>query len=683
MLRVGVDTGGTFTDCVLWDSATQTLVTAKVPSRPDEPDAAVADGLARLVGKAGVRPSELGFVAHGTTIATNAAIMGKFAKAGLLTNRGFRDVLEIGTQQRPSLYRLYQSPRQTIIPRDRRLEISGRIAFDGSILEEVDADGVAEAARRLVSLGAQSIAVAMLFSFVNASQERRVEEIVRAAVPGVYVARSSAVSPELREYPRFATTAANAALAPLLNRYIRQLDRTLSDTGYRVPLHVMQSNGGLATAARSIGENAHRLVLSGPAAGVIGGSYVASEAGFERAVTLDIGGTSADIGVVVGSQARMRVGFALGNGLPLQIPTLEVEAIGAGGGSIASVDAGGALRVGPGSAGAVPGPACYGTGGQEPTVTDAHLMLGRIDPDNFLGGELKLHPELAAQAVAARVAAPLGCSVEEAARGIIAVTEANMAGAIRQTAARHGDDLREFALVAAGGAGPLHAVSLAAELQMRAVCVPLTPGLLSALGLLATDLRHDLTGPFLAFADQVDPTKLEQAFAQLQNEAERRLAHDDIGPDNWRLERGIDLRSVGQEYSLTVPIRSAERMAAVIARFHAQHERVYGHSAPGEPVEAVAVRLVAWGRFPRPTLAQAPGLAPAPGHPRTRRTWFGEAGGFVKTAVIQRQHLAGDVRIEGPAVIEQLDTTILVPPGYQARVAALDSLVIERAKAAE
>lgn len=675
---MGVDTGGTFTDCVLWDSATHRLFTAKVPSEPAQPDAAVITGLTKLADEAAIRPDRLGFLAHGTTIATNAVITGDFATAGLLTNRGFRDVLEIGTQQRPALYRLHQQPRQTIISRERRLEIAGRLAFDGQVLEEIDSAEVAEAARALGAMDVRSVAIAMLFSFVDPSQEQRVEEIVRETLPGVYIARSSAVSPELREYPRFATTAVNAALAPLLDRYIGQLDRTLVEGGYGAALHVMQSSGGLATAARSIGENAHRLVLSGPAAGVIGGSYVADAAGFDRAVTLDVGGTSADIGIVVGSATRMRVGLKLGNGLPLQIPALEVEAIGAGGGSIASVDAGGTLRVGPQSAGADPGPACYGRGGTQATLTDAHVVLGRLDPDSFLGGGLRLHPDLAWKAIEDCVAGPLGCSVEDAARGIVMVTEANMAGAIRQAAARHGDDLREFVIVAAGGAGPLHAVSLAAELHMAAVCVPLTPGLLSALGLLATDLRHDLTAPFLSFADDIRPEALDAAFRKLDAAGGRLLAEDGVEAADRVLEHGIDLRAVGQEYSLTVPTAAGDDMADVVRRFHADHERVYGHSAPEEPVEAIAVRLVAWGRFPRPTLTHLSRPTATTGGTRHRLVWFAEAEEFLDTTVLRREEIGREDRIDGPAIVEQLDTTVVVPPGYSARMVALDSLVIER-----
>lgn len=680
MRRIGIDTGGTFTDCVLWDPAVGELVTAKVPSRPREPHLAVGEGLRRLLLAAGSEAEDVDFVAHGTTIATNAVITGELAAAGLLTNRGFRDVLEIGTQQRPSLYRLQQAKRHVPIPRDRRLEIAGRIAFDGTELEPIDADEVEAQARRLVAMGVDSIAIAMLFSFVDPRHEEAVEAIVRSVAPDLYVTRSSAVSPELREYPRFATTAANASLAPLLDRYIGTLASDLARAGYRVPLHVMQSNGGLATARRSTGEHAHRLVLSGPAAGVIGGSFVAAAAGFSEAVTIDIGGTSADIGVVVDGAPRMRLGMALPTGLPLQIPTLEVEAIGAGGGSIATVDAGGALRVGPRSAGADPGPACYGMGGTAPTLTDAHLVLGRLDPGAFLGGEVRLDVQLARDAIERSVARPLELGIEEAARGIVAVADANMVGAIRATAARHGDDLRDSVLVAGGGAGPLHAVALAAELGMPAVCVPRTPGLLSALGLLATDLRHDLSGPLLAFAAELDEARLERAFAELETEAAHRLAADQVEPADRGLGRAIDLRAIGQEWTLTVPVGPGESVARVVERFHAQHERVYGHAAPDQPVESVAVRVVATGRFPRPTTRHEGAPARLPGRDRSRRAWFAEVGAFVDARVLDRAAVGPGDRLVGPAIVEQLDTTVLVPPGYTARVAALDSLVIERSE---
>lgn len=677
MARVGVDTGGTFTDCVFWDDDSGQLLTAKVPSQPSQPEAAVAEGVARLLAAADVEPTAIQFLVHGTTVATNAALTGELAAVGLLTNRGFRDVLEIGTQQRPALYSLRQVPRPTLVPRERRLEIQGRIAFDGREIEPLDEDEIARAAAQLAAFGVEGIAIAMLFAFVNPTHERRVEEIVRATVPGLYVARSSAVCPELREYPRFATTAANVALAPLLDRYIGGLDAFLRRGGHKAPLHVMQSNGGIATAARSIGENAHRLVLSGPAAGVIGGAYVATAAGLERVITLDMGGTSADIGVVVQGQARMRAGLTLPNGIPLQIPSLEVEAIGAGGGSIARVDAGGALRVGPQSAGAKPGPACYGLTGSEATVTDAHLLLGRLDPGSFLGGAVPLYSELARQAIERHVASPLGCSVEEAARGVIAVAEANMAGAIRRVAARHGDDLREFTLLAAGGAGPLHGVALAAELGMAAVCVPATPGLLSALGLLATDLRHDLAAPLIAFAADLAPDRLEHAFGEIEAEAMRLLEADGLAPEQRQLERAVDLRTVGQEWTLSVPLDRGEPFATVTARFHQLHERLYGHAAPEEPIESVAIRVVARGKLPRPLIADASGTA-GPGPAPQRKVWFAEAGGFVTSRIYSRAELGPAAEIDGPAVVQQLDTTVLIPPGYRAVGAAMNSLVIRR-----
>ncbi|OGN87001.1 MAG: hypothetical protein A2X23_12535 [Chloroflexi bacterium GWC2_73_18] len=675
MRRVGVDTGGTFTDCVLVDEATGDLAVAKVPSQPGHPERAVAAGLTRLLAAAAIKPGDVGFVAHGTTVATNAVITGQLARAGLITGEGSRDVLEIGTQMRPRLYALTQPPRPSLIPRDRRVEVPGRLAFDGTELDGIDEARTREAALRLVEAGVESIAIACLFSYVDPRHEERIERIVRDCAPGLYVARSSAVCPEMREYPRFATTAINAVLAPLLDRYIGGLSGILEREGVHAALFVMQSNGGIGTAARSVARNAHRLILSGPAAGVLGGAAVAAAAGLRDVVTLDMGGTSADIGIVPGHVPRTRLGMTLADVLPLQIPALEVEAIGAGGGSIAWVDPGGALHVGPASAGAAPGPACYGLGGTEPTVSDAHVVLGRLDPASFLGGELTLDTG-AARAGCALVAERLGCSVEAAARGILAVAEANMVGAIRRAAARHGDDLREFALVAAGGAGPLHGVALARALGIQTVCVPPRPGLLSALGLLAADLRNDLSRALLMFADRPDPVAVEAIFDELEIEAHRLLDEDGIAPAARRLERGLDLRYVGQEWSLTVPISAGEPMTRIVGRFHELHERTYGHAAPEERVETVSARLIAWGILPRPAIRASPPGARPPGA-RVRDVWFDGAGGAVRTTILRRDDLVAGATFAGPAIVEQLDSTTAVPPGATARVDPSGALLIE------
>lgn len=675
MTRIGIDTGGTFTDCILWDDETGSFALAKVPSQPASPDSAVRDGIDRLLLESGTPAAAVRYVGHGTTVATNAVITGSFARAGLIATAGTRDVLEIGTQMRPRLYSLTQHEEGAIIPRDRRFEVPGRLAYDGTELEPVNEAAVIAAVAELRAAGVEAVGIAGLFSFLHPRHEDQIAAIVERELPGVYVARSSQVSPELREYPRYATLAVNVTLAPLLNRYIGRLADALAGAGFGGGLYVMQSNGGVTTAARSVGENAHRLVLSGPAAGVLGGCFVAGLAGVRDVVTLDMGGTSADIGVAAGGIPRSWVGLKLENGLPLQISALEVEAIGAGGGSIAWVDDGGALRVGPQSAGAEPGPACYGRGGSLPTVTDAHVVLGRIDPDNFLGGGLRLDGLLARQAVGA-IAERLGRSAEDAAAGIIAVTEANMVGAIRRAAARHGDDLRLLSLVPAGGAGPLHGAPLATRLGMANLIVPPNPGLLSALGVLVADLRHDLARPFVSFLDQVDRHEMDGVVSRLASGADGLLASDGVPPEQRRFERALDLRYVGQEWTLSLPIADGESLASIDERYHTTHERLYGHAAPGERIEVTAVRVTGWGVIPRPVRLDAP-VRQVPRSASSRPVWFAETG-FVATTILDRAALHIGETIVGPAVIEQLDTTTLIPPGWQAIVHPAGSLILER-----
>lgn len=676
IVRIGVDTGGTFTDCILWDQASGTFALAKVPSRPANPDAAVQEGLAKLLD--GRDPRSVDLVGHGTTVATNAVIQGTYARAGMIVTSGCRDVLEIGSQQRERLYALDQPPRPALIPRDRRIEVAGRVTYDGAELEPLDEGAVVDAVTKLLADGVESIAIGGLFGYLHPQHEVRIESIAHSMAPQIHVARSSSVAPELREYPRFATLAVNAALAPLLDRYITRLSTALEEAGFTAGLYVMQSNGGVSTGARSVGEHAHRLVLSGPAAGILGGCHVARLAGVLDVLTLDIGGTSADIGVAVSGVPRSRGAMRLENGLPLQIPSLEVEAIGAGGGSIAWIDAGGALRVGPQSAGADPGPACYGKGGRAATVTDAHVVLGRLDPDNFLGGALTLDPALARGTVA-NVARLLDCSIEAAASGIIAVTEANMVGAMRRAAAKHGDDLRTLTLVPAGGAGPLHGVALADELGMPRLVVPPNPGLLSALGVLVADLRHDLVATLVEFLDQLDPAVLQAAIAKVSAEARALLLEDDVAPAYQRLEVALDLRYVGQEWTLTVPIEADATIESIDRRFHASHERLYGHSAPGERVEVTAVRIVGLGVLPSPDalVGQASTVARPTGD---RDVWF-PGPGFVTSSVLDRSALRPGEVVLGPAVIEQLDSTTILPPAWQATAHPSGSLVLQRRSA--
>jgi len=672
--RIGVDTGGTFTDCVMIDYSTDggRVSIAKVPSQPASPHEAILGGVAALGAGDGERAESL---THGTTIATNAVIVGDFAKVGLITTRGFRDVLEIGTQQRPLLYDLKQKPRPAMIPRQLRREVAGRIAATGEVVEPIDPDEVAEVADWLREQGVEAIAIACLFSFVNPDHENEIKRIVEERCPGIYVGCSSTASPEPREYPRFATAAVNAGLAPKIDPYVRELEERLNEGDTTDRLFIMQSNGGIGTADRCVGENVHQLILSGPAAGVIGGADEAARCGFDRCVTFDVGGTSADIGVIVQSEPRTAFEMELPNGVPCKLPHLEVATIGAGGGSIARVDAGGALTVGPESAGADPGPACYGLTGDEPTVTDAHLHLGRLSAAGLAGGEIQLKPELAEKAIAEKLGSRIDRSTDELALGLLDVLEANMAGAVRQAAAAHGDDLRDFAFVAGGGAGPLHAAQLIGLLDMPAAVIPARPGLLSATGLLRADLRHDLVTPVYRDENSITDADVESLFEDLEKQAVEALTGDGIPAERHVFERSLDIRYFGQEYSLAVPISAGETLETAISRFHERHEQTFGHASSDVLTEVVAVRLLAIGT--RSLEQPAPDLPKEKGEPvTTRQVMFSAEVGRVETEIYDRATLAAGQVVEGPAIVEQLDTTTVIPPGFEAEVHETGSLII-------
>ena len=677
--RIGVDTGGTFTDSVLIDYDTNTVRVAKIPSRPGEPHRAILDGVEQLRESASraAPPGGVGdieSVTHGTTIATNAVITGDLARVGLITTQGSRDILEIGTQQRPSLYNLRQRQKPPMITRDLRMEVAGRIAATGDEVEELDLAEAAAAADRLLDAGVEAIAVAGLFSFLNPDHEQAIQRVVQDRAPELYVGRSSGISAEPREYPRFATAAVNAALAPKVDPYIRRLEAALAAPPFATRLYVMQSNGGIGTAHRSVGENAHQLILSGPAAGVIGAAREASACGFDNCVTFDVGGTSADIGVVVGGIPRTGFEMQLPNGVPCRLTHIEVETIGAGGGSLAWVDAGQALHVGPQSAGAEPGPACYGNGGTQPAVTDAHLQVGRLSQRGLIGGDLPLDPALAEQALQT-VGDQLDTDASGAALGVLAVIEENMAGGIRAAAARHGDDLRDFVLVAGGGAGPLHAASVMRSLGMPAAVIPPYPGLLSALGLLGAHIRHDRVIPLLETGGSMSQSAVDEAFIALAAQVRTALEDDGLPADNHRLVRSLDVRYLGQDHALPVATTHGEPLETVIARFHQQHERTFGHAAPEVATEIVSGRIAGIGLRPMPDLE--PALASEPGGPyTTREVTFDRAEGPRAAGVFRRAELAAGQEVAGPAIVEQLDTTTVVPPGCRATVHASGSLII-------
>ncbi len=663
---VGVDTGGTFTDFVLLEDGE--LRVHKVLSTPSDPDNAILQGLSDL----GVG-ADLAALVHGSTVATNAVLERKGVKTGLITTEGFRDVLEIGRQTRPKLYAIRVEREPTLVPRDLRVEVTERLDELGDVLIPLDDDTVDEAISALSRAGVESVAVCLLFSFANPDHERRVALAARGA--GFHVSASFEVLPEFREYERTSTVVLNAYVAPIMDRYLGRLEQSLPG---EATLRIMQSNGGSISAATARQEAA-RTLLSGPAAGVVGAAYVASAAGFDRSISFDMGGTSTDVALIEGDVTETTDGSIGGH--PTKLPMIDIHTVGAGGGSIAWFDSGGALRVGPRSSGADPGPAAYGRNGTEPTVTDANVVLGRLIPDAFLGGGMRLDQEAALTAVT-EIAERLDSTVEEAALGMVRVANANMEAAIRVISVERGHDPRLFTLVAFGGAGPLHACELANALRIPRVLVPSTPGVLSALGMLAADILKDYVRTVMIGADQA-AGRVEPVFAELEKRGRDDLRHEGVGTDQTSIERYLDLRYVGQSYELQVPYEGD--LAAAVSEFHSAHDRRFGYSDPNERVQVVNVRLKARGVTDRPRIEREsiePNVVAEP--IAVRPVVFGADGRAVEiqTPIYDRTTLNPGVAISGPAIVTQYDTTTVLPPGWRLMVGATRSLIAEREESA-
>jgi N-methylhydantoinase A len=668
MTRIGVDVGGTFTDVVVVDDEGR-LRGLKTPSTPDRPDDGVVDGLEQAR-EAGVEPTDVTFLGHGTTVATNAVLEGELPETALVTTEGFRDVLEIGRQDRDDLYDLDFERPDPLVPRDRRLTVPERVGPDGEVIEPLDDADVAALAERLPDV--EAVAVATLFSFRTPDHEQAIAEGLReAGHDDRSISLSSNVLPEFREYERTSTTALNAALQPVMETYLDRLSRRVADVGIEREPAVMQSHGGL-TGAEAAGETPVNTVLSGPAAGVRGASYLASAAGYEDLVTMDMGGTSTDVSLVAGGEPARTTDWEIA-GYPLGVPTVDIHTIGAGGGSLARVDAGGALRVGPESAGADPGPAAYGRGGDRPTVTDAHVVLGRIHPDYPLGGDLSVDVEAAESAVERDVADPLGQSVPEAARGILAVARANMERALRVVSVERGHDPREFALVAFGGAGPLHAPRLAEELSMPTVLVPRLAGVLSGLGLLASDVEHTYVNAVVEPLADVTADDLTEWFDALVAEGRETLAAEGIDAGAMAFERALDLRYAGQSYSLTVPVENpsgnggdgdgdgTDPLDDAAERFHERHDAQYGHANPDEPVELVNARVRAVGEIPDVDVRSSVTGTVADAVLGERPVGFDDDTREV--TVYEHARLPPDAEFDGPAIVQADAATTVVHPG--------------------
>jgi N-methylhydantoinase A len=676
LARVGVDIGGTFTDLVL-RRPDGSLRVSKVPSTPDDPGLAVVSGLAALLQQAGVAPGEVAEIVHGTTVASNTILQKTGAPTGLITTRGFRDVLEIGRVRTPDLYDLTWQKPAPLVPRRLRVEVDERVAADGSVVTPLDEAGVVSAAERLQRAGVEVIAICFINSHANPAHEQAAGRLVRQAAPGIEVSASHAVLPEIKEYERTSTTVVNGYLLPVMRRYLASLAASLGRLGIDAPLLVVASNGGVM-GARQASERPAFAVGSGPAAGVTGAARLGAALGEANLIAFDMGGTTAKASLVEGGMPTLTTEYEFREGIStssrfikaggylLKAPAIDVAEVGTGAGSIAWIDDGGLLRVGPHSAGARPGPACYGAGGARATITDANVVLGYLNPEHLAGGELKLRAELAGEAIARDVAAPLGLSLVEAAQGARDVANASMARAIRAVTIERGRDPRDFILVAFGGSGPVHACDVAIALDVRRVLVPVSPGVFTAVGMLATDVQHHFVraaGGLLE--DEAARRRAGSRLETMVREARDVLAAEGYGPEQVRIETQADLRYAGQASELVIPVPGGgldrAQAGALREAFTREYTATYGH-ATDEPLEIVNVRVVATGLRQHRLDLRDVTVGGEPPARRRRPVHFRRGGPAVDTPVLARAAI-GTAPTPGPLIVEEYDATTVVPAG--------------------
>ena len=689
MKRVGIDVGGTFTDLIYVDEDQGEVVIHKLPSTPSDPALATLQGLDELCERVGVEAANIDHLFHGTTVATNIVLEHNGAKVGMLTTKGYRDILHIARHKRPLSFSLYQDvpwQQHPLVRRRYRRPIAERvIAPDGEVLTPLNEDDVRAAVRLMKAEGVEAVAICFLFSFLNPAHEQRAKEIVQEEFPECYLSVRNEVLPQYREYEGFSTVCLNAYVGPKVSQYVKRLDQTVTEKGIRGGLHLMTSVGGVATPEGAM-QRPVNLLMSGPVAGLIGGIWTGKKAGSPSVITLDVGGTSADIGVAPDGQMRMKhlLDTQVG-GYHAMIPMVEIDAIGAGGGSIAYIDTGGMFRVGPKSAGAEPGPACYGRGGSQPTATDALVVLGRLRPESFLGGRIQLQKQLAEEAIERELCRPLGTDLEQAALGVARILTHGMVEGIEVSSVRKGYDPRDFALVAAGGAGPLFACDIAQELGIPQVLVPRYPGITSALGLLATDIVYEFVTTEMQLFSSLDRDKLSADFAVLEQQATERLQADHLNAERTLIRRIADCRYIGQGYELRVelpggPIDEAWQQQAAEA-FHQAHEREYVRRFPDSDIQIVNIRVQGVGLISELRLRELPvgNGSPQDALTATHEVTFSVDGkpARLATAFYQRERLkAGDL-IPGPAIIEQLDSTVVVNPGLSATVDQYGTILID------
>lgn len=657
---IAVDVGGTFTDVSYVDESNE-LQVAKVPSTVDP-----IDGILSGVEQTGIDLSTVALFSHGTTVATNALITRNFPPAAMVTTAGFRDVLEIRRGIKEDLWDAYKDVAPPPIRRRYRFEVVERTDYSGKVITELDEEGALELAALLRRHKVETVAICFINSYANPANELRMREILEAELPGVRVSTSSEVLPEIFEHERFSTTVANAVLQPLVGRYVRELDDKLTEDGYDGDLVIIHSGGGVMTPEVA-DEYAVRLAGSGIAAGAIACRHIAGLCGFKNAIGVDMGGTSADISLVYDGEIRITNEWEVQFGYPILFPSIEVLTIGAGGGSLAWVDEGGSLHSGPQSAGATPGPACYGQGGEQPTNTDANVILGRLGTE-LIDGEMTLDRSLAEKALMDRVGNRMGLDLTDTAEAVIAVANANMANAIRLISVGRGFDPREFVLVAFGGAGPLHGAALARDLSIPTVLVPPNPGATSAVGCLLVDVRHDFAAMELGVVEDVDPDEVERKFTELEQEAAERMRSEGVPEDKVTLTRTIDMRYLGQWRSIAVPVPPGKlTLEDLVSKFEDEHEREHAYRREGSPIEVYRLNLRATGTTRKAEIARHE-LGGAMPDPVSRRQVSFGSDGIVDTAIYKRPDLPAGAEFMGPAIIEQLDSTVVVPPGASARV---------------
>jgi N-methylhydantoinase A len=676
-VHVGIDIGGTFTDIVAIGDGGR-LVYTKVPSTPKDLVQGVRLGTEKVLRLAGRSPADVARFIHGTTVATNAVLERRGAPIAVLMTDGFRDTLEMGRQKRGQMYDLFLDVQTPVFlaPRHMRFDVPERLDAEGRIVIPLDEEAVRRVAQDAVARGARAVAVCYLFSFLNPVHEQRTRAIFNEIAPAVHISLSSEVDPKFREYERLCVTSFDAYVRPVIDTYLEHLERELAALGITARLQVIQSRGGLTTAP-TVRQRPVTMLKSGLAGGVLGAKFAGERGGFGDLMTLDMGGTSNDVALVASGKPLISFEGEMG-GYPLRVPMVDVSTIGAGGGSIAWLDPAGGLRVGPQSAGAEPGPACYGRGGEQATVTDASVVLGYLNPEYFAGGELKLNPTLAREAVA-RVATGLGLDALTTAAGIHRIINARMADQMRLASIRRGYDPRQFVLVALGGAGPVHAGRLAQELEIPTVLIPEAPGVLSAFGLLVAPFEHDHRRPYTVRAAALDFERVNGIFRELDNAGIQKMRADQIAAAAVTATRSAEMRYVGQGYELEIPLASdltPATLPALLEAFHERHAAIYGHQNEAAPIEFTGFRVVHAYQPPHPVLQRSAPPASGASARESRPAYFSEAGLVTATPVHQRSDLGPGVVFPGPAIVEQADTTTVVYPGQRCEVDAWGNLLL-------